>query len=268
MTKTKMGKVFVIEGCDGVGKSRMVKRVSGFIKRSLKLPCKTASFPNNKGILYNQIRDKLKYGSEYKDILQQMMMINMGDYIERHMYPELLKGTNFICDRWVLSTLIYNRMENGILLYAFSDNKTKELNLQTMTKYICNGKDIKPSRIFYLTIPSLLLKRHCLDREEKNKAEINDKFFNVSQSDELYKKFYHCFRSPQYHKMTLEYLGIQQKVTLIDHDSKKRHVLIEGTSDKDLYSIISDKERLQKYEKEIYDDMYSKIIKQIKKEIL
>ena len=113
-------KLIMIEGCDGCGKTTMVKDLKNDIKNINKdLKVLTVSLPHYNSFGYAKIRDILskKQTKFYPpDIIQSLYLINMIDCFEKVVNPFFEENPeNAICiiDRSLVSTLLYNAINDG-----------------------------------------------------------------------------------------------------------------------------------------------------------
>lgn len=261
----KIGKIYVLEGPDGAGKTTMANRIAKYLTKSNpSIPTVVYSFPNPKGVLYEKIREKLKNDdTKYKDFIQQMIIINMMDVIEKEVIPKLEKGINVIFDRWLVSSIVYNTLSKGTLLYSFAMalKETKQgdkVNLSNMALSLINNKLTIPSKIFYLNIPFEMLKQHSKNRMKNKDVEVNDTLEKVIAINCMYQKIYKAFVGKGMDKelINLSYLGIPRLISLTDKRKFERHVMISYPN--------QEKELI---EHDVYEYIFRNIIKEIKKDL-
>lgn len=207
-TKSRLGKLIVVEGTDGSGKTTSCKKFSYYINNHPEefdgYKAMSLSLPYNDGSeIYKKIRELLTLERFPTDVLQSLMIVNMRDTFNNIIIPKLENEKIIIVlDRWLLSTLVYNMMSKGnifdsavrYLCNTKSEANTSKLNLDIadhetyldineFSSDYC-GLDIFPDRVFLL-VPGLgILKKHCNMRMGK---EVNDRFENVSISNEIYR---------------------------------------------------------------------------------
>lgn len=210
-TKSRLGKLIVVEGTDGSGKTTSCKKFSDYINNHPEefdgYKAMSLSLPYNDGSeIYKKIRELLTLERFPTDILQSLMIVNMRDTFNNIIIPKLENEKIIIVlDRWLLSTLVYNMMSKGnifdsavrYLCSTKSEANTSKLNLDIadhetyldineFSSDYC-GLDIFPDRVFLL-VPGLgILKKHCNMRMGK---EVNDRFENVSISNEIYRMLF------------------------------------------------------------------------------
>ena len=232
------GKLFVIEGPDGSGKSTMCHHIS---KRLLDndIYSEVISLPNKFSFGYDKLREMLKHNEVPTDIVQSIMIANMQEAFDKEIKARLEAGVIVILDRWLISTIIYNILNNGKLVESMSVDG--ELMLERISTSYCNLTNY-PYRIFYLNIPKSLIIEHSRKRKSD---EINDQESTVKDVYNLYNEFY----------------------TAIKHGGKfpfltKKYILTESNSAEDSNKhilISSDKED----EVEMYNDMENEILQEI-----
>ena len=168
MSNKKNGKLFVIEGPDGIGKSSICEEVCNVLINN-KIKISQLSFPGKiEGTLGKFVYD-IHHG-EYKKLiskttptaLQAMHIAAHIDYIESIIKPKLESGVNIILDRFWWSTLIYGQ-EEGIceeILY----------NMIKLEESVWG--QVKPSIIFYINVDK------PFNNQEKNKWDSLKKHYD------------------------------------------------------------------------------------------
>jgi dTMP kinase len=111
----RLGKLFVFEGPDGVGKSTLVQSTREFLT-SRSIPFLTISFPGKEPGTLGWLVDQIHHGQRVEDIraltalsLQALHIAAHLDHIEARIRPALQNGTFVILDRFWWSTLVYGR---------------------------------------------------------------------------------------------------------------------------------------------------------------
>lgn len=181
------GKLIVFEGPDGSGKTTACKTISGALNQKYKeekfkvvcLPCKEACN-------YKEIRVCLSDPETDSEKLQNLMIENMREAIEKFVTPELDKGINIILDRWALSTLIYDLLSPNAKLNKKVDNEIgpAKYNPHSITEYF---KIIEvPDVIFYFNTPLSMLIDHA---HKRNSKEVNDQERTVISCEYAYEQF-------------------------------------------------------------------------------
>lgn len=263
----RVGKIYVLEGPDGAGKTTMANRIAKYLTKSTpSIPTVVFSFPNPKGVLYEKIREKLKHNdSNYKDFIQQMMIINMIDTIEKEVVPLLEKGINVIFDRWLVSSIVYNTLAKGTLLYSFAvslneNRRYDKVNLTHMALSLLNDKITIPSKIFYIELPFELLKQHSINRMKDKDVEVNDTYEKVIGINCMYQEVYNAFvgKGMEKEEINLGYLGIPKLVSLTDIRRFDRHIKVS-------YQVPKGKELV---ERNVYEYIFRTLIKYIKDDLL
>ena len=181
------GKLFVIEGPDGSGKSTMVSHLatrmhnSGFYTEGMALP-------NSDSKLYEEIRKYLKCKNLDVDILQNMMIQNMDDCFAKIILPKLEQGINIILDRWAISTIIYNFVGNGSLIESEYITNQNEIDLERIVRRASCFK--WPDKIYYLNTPKFNILNVSMTRFVKDEdEEVFDKLSNIGLVYNAYQEF-------------------------------------------------------------------------------
>ena len=120
--RSKNGKLIVVEGPDGIGKTTLIKNLELYLKASSKNPLVLAN-PNPKKVKYDKIKQMLKEEKiQNTDQLQQLMLMNFIDLFNTDISTHLKnKPDNIvILDRWIISSIIYNIIEDGWLYKIIS----------------------------------------------------------------------------------------------------------------------------------------------------
>ena len=209
------GKIFVIEGPDGSGKSTMVANLTKkFHKMGMNI--KRISLPNPDSEYYIEIRKELLNPFLDIDMLQKLMMINMDYCFSKIVSPQLHEGTSFIIDRWAISTIIYSFIKHGSIIINDFSTKDGYLDLERMVR-VASGF-IWPNKIFYLNTPKYLLYKNSIDRggnEIFDKKEMIDKIYSE------YRTFYEAVsnKKNRYHGYKI--------YEFESSDTKNRHISIE-----------------------------------------
>lgn len=205
-----LGKLIVVEGTDGSGKSTTCKKFSDYInEHPEEFDCykaMTLSLPYNDGSeLYKKIRQLLAEENVPTDILQSMMIVNMKDTFNNIIIPKLEnEKIIIILDRWLLSTLVYNIMNKGkiidssishiLSLLGIKSKSTytdigigyrrNHLYIEDFSSYYCNLSAF-PNRVFLLSPETGLLQKHSKCRQGDN-MEVNDSIDKVYLSNSIY----------------------------------------------------------------------------------
>lgn len=206
----RLGKLIVVEGTDGSGKSTTCKKFSDYINEHPEefdgYKAMTLSLPYNDGSeLYKKIRQLLAEENVPTDILQSMMIVNMKDTFNNIIIPKLEnEKIIIILDRWLLSTLVYNIMNKGkiidssishiLSLLGIKSKSTytdigigyrrNRLYIEDFSSYYCNLSAF-PNRVFLLSPETGLLQKHSKCRQGDN-MEVNDSIDKVYLSNSIY----------------------------------------------------------------------------------
>lgn len=175
------GKLFVLEGPDGSGKTTLRNELVEHIKNVSGINTIDISIPFEQAFGYNMIRQLLTKKVP-SDILQNLILLNIKETIESVIKPSIDRGINVVVDRWIHSTIVYNTMYKGTIMSSLasatkSNNKTIDINKIYAAYFGDNGNYLdkyQPSMTLFLSVPELVLKLVSYNRNSK---EINDKFY-------------------------------------------------------------------------------------------
>lgn len=202
---TEKEPMIVIEGPDGAGKTSMCKTITNIIKNTYDKECITINFPNEEGFAYYTIKNilsgKLKVPT---DCLQSLMILNMKDTFKRKNIQSLrTSGTVVLLDRFVVSSIVYNTLENGCLLDSMYKylNKDKEeddkiVDLKDVYSSYLNLSEYETPNVTLYLLPHLRsLQKHAQARTLKGTSdEVYDNLANVNKEYALYGNFYLSIR--------------------------------------------------------------------------
>lgn len=214
-----LGKLIVVEGTDGSGKTTTCKKLSDYINSHPEefdgYTAMTLSLPYNDGSeIYKKIRELLTIENYPTDILQSLMIINMKDTFNNIIAPKLeSEKIIIILDRWLLSTLVYNIMNKGKIFDSAINhlcltqplNCTKSgykdlgvpfrklfLDIDEFSSIYC-GLDVFPDKVYLLSPGIGMLRKHSIIRRKSDDdKELNDKFENVLSSNKIYNDLFDC----------------------------------------------------------------------------
>ena len=162
------GKLIVIEGPDGAGKTTLCKAISDRLVISNNSKCEIYSLPNKRSFGYRKMREMLTKVNTPTDILQSIMIVNMQELLTKQIKKDLEDNTSVILDRWLISTIIYNTLNKGKLVDDMStkSDTNKKLILDKISSDYCHIP-IYPDYIFYLDIPKEVILKHAKLRNSK-----------------------------------------------------------------------------------------------------
>ena len=187
----------VFEGCDGVGKTSYIKRVSYILEDMYKRRVKVCSLPGNTP-LGKQIRAALfdpEYGTK-KMVRGVNTALFLADFIQTQseiIKPALDAGYDVLCDRWFYSE------------YAYAATKLNDLgslnkkDVDGVYEYIWKSYQVaecvKPSAVVFLkaskdVIAERLEKRGKSDKKQEGKVWGGSDFQMGIQS--RYEEFFDC----------------------------------------------------------------------------
>ena len=150
------GKLIAIEGCDGSGKTTLINSLKEKYKNDpkfifVKEPGSTA---------FGEEVRKIIFDNKYKDLsvstLLFMFMASRMELLSKVIKPALQEGKTVICDRFALSTWVY---QNAM------DNMLKNLLTQLML-YL--SSEIKVDNTIYLALDINTLKSRLDTRNNNN----------------------------------------------------------------------------------------------------
>lgn len=181
------GKLIVVEGPDGSGKTTLCNKLSDNIVLKANLKSIVYSLPNKQSFGYRKMRNLLTKVNTPTDLLQSIMIVNMKELLINQVKEALDSNINVILDRWLISTIIYNDLNNGKIIEEMTtiNGNKKELILDKISSEFCNVP-IYPDVIIFLDLPKEILINHAKNRNGK---EINDKIENVEKIYNLYQSF-------------------------------------------------------------------------------
>ena len=143
---TNLGRLIVIEGPDGVGKSTLSQALAGRLN-AMGLTCDYLSFPGKEEgtvgyLVYNVHHKPASYGMEaITDIgLQALHIAAHLDEIERRILPALQQGHWVVLDRFWWSTWVYGQAGSA-------QSSTLEALIQAERLH---WRDIKPDALFLI----------------------------------------------------------------------------------------------------------------------
>lgn len=227
------GKIFVIEGPDGSGKSTMCHNIS---KKLLdkNIFNEVIPLPNKFSFGYTKLREMLTNKKIPTDIVQSIMIANMQEAFDKEIKARLEADVIVILDRWLISTIIYNILNNGKLVDDMAVDG--ELMLQRISTSFCNLYNY-PNKIFYLNTPKSLVLEHARSR---NSNEVNDQENTVKQVYNLYHDFYTAIK----HGGKFPFGSKKYKLTESNVvEDTSRHILIssEEPNEVDMYNEMENK---------------------------
>ena len=213
----RLGKLIVVEGTDGSGKTTTCKKLSDYINDHPEefdgYTAMTLSLPYNDGSeIYKKIRELLTIENYPTDILQSLMILNMKDAFNNIIAPKLEnEKIIIILDRWLLSTLVYNIVNKGNIFDSAIKhicltqpiNCTKSgykdlgvpfrklfLDIDEFSSYYC-GLNVFPDKVYLLSPGIGMLRKHSMIRcKSDDSQEVNDKFENVMLSNSIYNNLF------------------------------------------------------------------------------
>lgn len=150
----KNGKLIVLEGPDGVGKSTLAKDLTNYLNKN-EAPTRMLAFPGKEPAslgkhIYQLHHDPQAFGIDSIDeiSLQLLHIAAHIDMIKNVIQPELESGINIVLDRYWWSTWVYGRV-----------NKIKDKPLQAMINVeLFYLRHYEPDIIFLIDTPMPLRK--------------------------------------------------------------------------------------------------------------
>lgn len=205
---TEKEPMIVIEGPDGAGKTSMCKTITNIVKNVYDKDCITINFPNQEGFAYFTIKNILTGKMKVPvDFLQTLMMLNMKDTFKRKNIRQIrTNGTVVLLDRFFISSIVYNTMEDGCLLDSIykhlhkgkdKEDDDKRIDLKDVYyDYLGFNEFEVPSDTLYLLPHLRSLQKHAQARSIVNTGdkETYDDINSVNKEYALYGNFYLSIR--------------------------------------------------------------------------
>lgn len=150
----------VLEGIDGTGKTTQIKHIEQYMK-SNKIPYFLTKEPNE-SIFGQEIYNNLK-NSKYTNITELLLFNAIRtEHLKNHIIPNIKAGKIVICDRFLMSTIVYQTILNKL------SRDDVDFITNIVFKYI---GDYKPTLTILLdSDPGTLISRH---KHENKKDTIN-----------------------------------------------------------------------------------------------
>jgi deoxyadenosine/deoxycytidine kinase len=259
-------KLIIVEGCDGAGKTTLVKNLKdAILKKNKKLKVKTLSLPNSTSFGYKKIREILggKSDVDYPpDIVQSLFLANMIECNKKIIDPffgDTEEDHILIVDRFIYSTIIYNIINSGTIFDAIQrytvktyNTLIKGLGLESLESNVIDfdiisklyGQlDKQLDLIVFLNPPLDIVLQHAKNR---NSEETND--------DETIVK--HTWMA--YVEMA-EFVTGHTKRTIIDYLESPAGMFIPDVESFDKYLVLNGWNR-DLTEKENYENMKNAVL--------
>ncbi len=142
-TQMSYGRLIVIEGLDGVGKSTLIRNVSSELENSVvvTLPRCNDQIAKDLGQAAYAERDNCLYGL--------MLMTSKLIAIKKDIIPLLEKGKTVIVDRWLNSTLVYGCIRQPDLMLPMAEfvSNYPEYEHPEMVIHLNASKDQRVNRL-------------------------------------------------------------------------------------------------------------------------
>lgn len=167
------GKLIVIEGIDGVGKSTLFEALKNKLSQSNII----FSFEPTEGHYGRLLREALKKKNSDQETLFELFLRDRAEHVEKLILPSLKTGKIVILDRYYLSTVAYQGVHFKDLFYLLSKNETFSP---------------LPDIVIYLELPIKL----ALDRIKKRNKELSlfEKEEILNRISENYEKILPLFK--------------------------------------------------------------------------
>jgi len=191
--KNKKGKLIVIEGPDGVGKTTLVNEIiNDFNFYKFSFPGKECegTLGSNVYKLHHKMIDKeIIFSEELNTVLQALHVAAHLDLIKTFILPLLRSGKNVVLDRYWWSTQVYSYFHNSDMEII---NNFIELEKKAWEEYyypdllflIVSDKPYKKVE-FLNKWPKLdIAYRAMIQREVKNNKKENNIFYLINNNDE------------------------------------------------------------------------------------
>lgn len=167
---TKQGKLFVLEGPDGVGKSTLAE---GLIDRlnSDEICFERLAFPGNEAGTLGQLVYEFHHNPAHFGVklvnpacVQILHIAAHIDAIERYILPALQDGKNIILDRFWWSTLVYGKV------YGVNSRSLEAmLNIE-----LIHWNEVLPTAVFLISRPASLLQENPADKWDAISTSYNE----------------------------------------------------------------------------------------------
>lgn len=154
------GKFIVLEGCDGSGKTSVIELLKKDFKDDPNIIFIKAPGSTSLGNAVRNILKSKKYANCEPKTWLYLFMATMVELIEKEIKPNLEKGKTIICDRFAMSTWVYqNSMCKGMteLISTIISDLTKT--------------NVKVDKTIFLNIDLDTIKQRIKVREDKEKDE-------------------------------------------------------------------------------------------------
>ena len=180
---TKQGKLFVLEGPDGVGKSTLAK---GLIHRLNidEIHFERLAFPGNDAGTLGQLVYEFHHNPEQFGVksvnptcVQILHIAAHIDVIERHILPALENGKNIILDRFWWSTLVYGKV------YGVN---SRSLEAMLNMEFI-HWNEVLPTAVFLIGRSASLLQEKPADKW----GAINTSYYELANEQKQRYPVYH-----------------------------------------------------------------------------
>lgn len=214
----KEGKLIVVEGPDGCGKSSLCRNVVKHLTgkdidiKSIGLPYKSRS--HSYILIQEAISNKLPV-----DVIQSLMIMNIRNILNATVSDLLSKGTNVLLDRWLLSTLIYDDAQNGILTESVRKyiDKSGIIDIYDFSKKYCKIS-VYPDIVLYYIPDKDIVISHAKRREKNKKCDFNDTADQVIKQYYLYNNYYNYIK---YNMNVVDNHAIHERITSDLKDEKE-----------------------------------------------
>lgn len=107
----RKGKLIVLEGIDGAGKSTIFK----YLQKDKDFQFFVFSFEPTQSTYGKKVRELLTKKESSSSVLLELFLEDRKEHVEKLILPSLQKGKNLLLDRYYLSTLAYQGEEDTLL---------------------------------------------------------------------------------------------------------------------------------------------------------
>ena len=123
----KKGKLIVVEGPDGVGKTTLCKKLIAKLNNKMKDSSILLHVPDEYGLMYDGIKEAFELTKDKSkwqpptDYIQQIISGNTRSIISLFAKPALKEGKIVIVDRYCYTSLVYNIVKEGTMINSISE---------------------------------------------------------------------------------------------------------------------------------------------------
>ena len=160
METQKRGKLIILEGADGTGKTTQAENIAEYLIKCGKLVVQTKE-PGSEVLEFNKDIRKRIFAIQEQDFLSTTLqeLLFLVDHLNnaRHIEKWLSEGKWVVCDRWgYISNLAYLQFKKPCLFNVTEMYKELEIHIP------------KPDKIIFLSAPSTTVQKRLTERKGKD----------------------------------------------------------------------------------------------------